>query len=600
MTRQFTTRFSAVRSIAQKATLCSLACWSALAQSASAQSEMLVPVQGDRQVNVSWEGGQRSAQLRVTPAGRTVVMFNDDYQDDLLRIFGADGVPLTGEIPATEYPPALWLHDDGHILLETGSWTTILDPDGQRLVEYGARPTGSAGTYLSAAPGEFLVAWRGTDDSGKVRRIGSDGAWAGDEATWFAADSLAEVHSVLAFVTDPSSSGYVIVWHGKDATSSYASDVRVTRLDASLQPVSTSVIDTTPFRDVRAAGVDSTGVRLLMWRNNLLPSYEHALVTAPANGDPVSIVTLPELSGYTMRFDTPVAEFSADRLVVVFTPSGQVTQLAAYDLDGVLTTPATPAVTDLQHAYGIPSLALSASRVYVTLEGGFNGRPHSGPTVRDGDHYGVFLRRFCAESDSECRCPGGSTDLDGDGVADQCDACTNVAGDRDAVGRIAIATVDRYAPDFDPERDNWVRLDLDGTLAVETTSLPILEEGMRVRIESDSGVPATGWVVPPGPWSSDVGRGWKSTASSWKYRDRSTENVNGLSDVKLKRASDGRLRFRLKARAGEYGAYRSSAPLRAVVTFGATGEGSRSCLEMATSIEQCPVDVLNEIVCSIR
>jgi hypothetical protein len=212
----------------------------------------------------------------------------------------------------------------------------------------------------------------------------------------------------------------------------------------------------------------------------------------------------------------------------------------------------------------------------------------------------VFLRRFCAESDTECRCPGGTADLDGDGVADECDACTNVAGDRDAVGRIAIATTDRYTPDFDPDRDNWVRLDLDGTLAVETTSLPILEEGMRVRIESDSGVPATEWVVPPGAWSSDTDRGWKSTASSWKYRDRSTEKVNGLSDVKVKRGSDGRLRFRLKARAGEYGTYRSSAPMRAVVTFGATGDGSRSCLELATSIEQCPVDELNEIICSIR
>jgi hypothetical protein len=323
-------------------------------------------------------------------------------------------------------------------------------------------------------------------------------------------------------------------------------------------------------------------------------------VTFPTDGGPTTTVVLPEISGYPMRDSSVSAQFTPDELVVAYTKSGAVAQLVSYDLSGALGTPPVPAVTDLQHSYSAPQVATSSTRAYVTIEGGFNGRPHSGPDVRDGDHYGVFLRRFCNSADSECRCPSGTTDLDGDGVADECDPCTNPSGAYDATGRISISTVYRYEIGFDPEHDNWVRLELDGSVDASLASLPILEEGMHVRIESASGVAATEWDVPAGAPASRGEAGWRLSASSWTYRDRTDHPVNGLSSVKLKQRSDGSARFKLKARAGEYGADRGDAPLHAIVTFGRPGEGVRSCLEMNASLEQCPVDEQYEIGCTVR
>lgn len=597
-----------------------------LALAAAPALAALVPLRAvptDFQVNAGWSGTQERGFVRVAPDGVTFVFFHSE-QEFRLRIFEADGTPRTGDILTAAHEgrfegwPSVWIHPDGFLLIEwsksswmttVGTWVQAFDRNGVEVLAPTSIIPGQSGLargrYVPLPNGKFMVAWPEDDGDGRAGILAKQGTWQGAISTWHTDDAELAMTGLADFGALPSGDGYFAVWTSQRLDGSYQQPVWVSWLDSKGQHEESLVALDQSSGNILAAGATPGRVRFLL-RDSPGFEAEHSLITLTRSSGAVSRIALPDLSGYKISYSTIDAEFTSDQLVVTWNPLqgwAYPPLLATYDWKGQLVTEPIVVADDTGRNYVNSSVDAWEGGAAVVFHGGFNGRPYAGPDVRDGDQEGVFLRRFCLANDPQCLCPLGVDDMDLDGLADECDLCSNANGARDAVA--ASVSVTTATELLSTSFENSVSLKLDAWLPAGTDfhSLPLLAEGLRVRIEAATslapgGATVVDFAVPPGLYSDDEARGWIEEAHVFRYRDRSSAWDNGLEGVTVRERANGGVRVVLHARTGHYGVKASDPPLRAIVSFGMPVGGGNACAEAVFPAETCGADIQGAVSCS--
>jgi hypothetical protein len=223
----------------------------------------------------------------------------------------------------------------------------------------------------------------------------------------------------------------------------------------------------------------------------------------------------------------------------------------------------------------------------------------SGVPTRDGSGLGVYAQRFCNSDDPTCDvCVGydDTIDTDGDGIADGCDPCTNVAGARE----IDSVRVDiREKTSGVPQRANRIVFNADFDLPGGPASfadIDPLAEGMRVRVATPLGAAIADMTFVSGPIGGKGTRGWKTNAANnkWIYADkRNLYPSPEFFKLILKDRSTSapnRVRLRVRGKQGPYEVWPAYVPLTASIALG-DGDAAASglCGEATFEVEDCSV-----------
>ncbi|HYB98592.1 MAG TPA: hypothetical protein VEC57_05595 [Candidatus Limnocylindrales bacterium] len=210
----------------------------------------------------------------------------------------------------------------------------------------------------------------------------------------------------------------------------------------------------------------------------------------------------------------------------------------------------------------------------------------------------LYFRKYCSSEDVACdRCTGhdDSIDLDGDFVVDGCDPCVS-ADDTAAVSRTSVSN--SMASEAYPRRSNRIGIRSRFTLpdgVADFASLPVLEHGLRVRIEGAPGGALVDAQLPPGLFSAQERRGWTIKNGVIRYRDGSATPIRGIRKVVLRDRSTAGPRqtdVQVTAAADRYGIAERYSPLRTIIVFGDQQDGTEGrCVETRYVAEECSTEV---------
>ena len=105
---------------------------------------------------------------------------------------------------------------------------------------------------------------------------------------------------------------------------------------------------------------------------------------------------------------------------------------------------------------------------------------------------------------------------------------------------------------------------------------PLDPIGKGVRVVVTDSTRATVVDVSSGTGFYDGTRGWKATASGWKYRDRSGVGIVNVG-LKLSRSAPGLIQFKVKARSGSWPVSPSHLPVRGMIVIDAPNATTGEC-----------------------
>ncbi len=208
-----------------------------------------------------------------------------------------------------------------------------------------------------------------------------------------------------------------------------------------------------------------------------------------------------------------------------------------------------------------------------------------------------YLRLFCDSTDPQCDpCTAGdATDLDGDGLADACDPCVTPAG-APAISFASAAIRNAERANLFPQRANQVRVRAVAALTPGTfASLPLVDRGLRMRIDSADGGSLVDAQLPGGTWAGNGTRGWTVKPGVYLYRDSTLEPVLGFRKVIVQDSSarsPGLVTVRATATASQYGVRPGYLPMVLSVTFGEHADGNAGlCTEFPFDAAECEAEM---------
>ncbi len=194
----------------------------------------------------------------------------------------------------------------------------------------------------------------------------------------------------------------------------------------------------------------------------------------------------------------------------------------------------------------------------------------------DFDGYGLPGALFTSCGPDNCPVDHNPSqiDRDTDTLGDECDPCTNIAGERNMSARTVLA-LRRINTDRQIGNDG---LFLKGRLYLPTgttfADLYPVAEGVRLILTNAAGQRLTDDAVPGVPFPGVRGsRGWRpsNAGRGWRYRDRTSVPIAGITKIILKdrsRKDPGNLQIIVNARDGNFPVVTSDMPIKASITLG--------------------------------
>jgi len=364
------------------------------------------------------------------------------------------------------------------------------DVDG---IKIGAELTLSEGSSPRVgvdAVGNMVVAWAppippGGNRNMLVQRFRGDGSALGPPVLSVADDSYSDPPEVITGDVAVAPSGdFVVAWSGYDHTG----------FDNSC--------------DVRARRYDSTGGQLgaeLVVSDATAGAADCLQVSVEMADDDSSVVAWTHVYNYTFPSGSDLhAARDGDSLGVF---------AQRYDANGVPDSKnlrLNRVRLGLQH---FPSIALDSNGNAVAV-------------WRDGRTLGGLTgQRYCLDDDVGCdRCPGSddSLDGDGDGIADGCDMCTNVAGQQSILSSrvVVFENEEVHCKVRDTVRARG-KFSLGGPPGGFATLAPDID-GVAVRFAAPDGVLVAETSIPGGVFAGSGTEGWKRnrTGTKWMYLDK--------------------------------------------------------------------------------
>src|SRR5262249_29854078 len=139
-----------------------------------------------------------------------------------------------------------------------------------------------------------------------------------------------------------------------------------------------------------------------------------------------------------------------------------------------------------------------------------------------------------------------ASDVDGDGLPDTIDPCTNVGHGQDFVAskrpRITLTRINADAT----TGDDQITIQGSFTLAVNDTfaGLAPLTRGARVILQNRTGVTRVDGTLGGGSFTGKGTRGWHQNRAhtAWTYRDMTGSPLNGITLLRIK--DEGRTQAR--------------------------------------------------------
>jgi hypothetical protein len=186
------------------------------------------------------------------------------------------------------------------------------------------------------------------------------------------------------------------------------------------------------------------------------------------------------------------------------------------------------------------------------------------------------VEEVCDGSAATCPDGGPSQDIDGDGVCNANDPCTNVAGEQNFVTPpISKVRLGRINADIIPGND---RVRLTGMFRLPPgQSFANLQpdlRGARLVLQANGGETRVDVTLSAGTYAGIGTRGWEGAASGrrWTYRDKTTAPNQGIVKMvivdKDAPATPGLVKVVIVGRNGTYPVIEGDQPIKATVGLG--------------------------------
>lgn len=276
---------------------------------------------------------------------------------------------------------------------------------------------------------------------------------------------------------------------------------------------------------------------------------------------------------------------------VAWTDEYDASKIFRYGVDSTLEGTPVSAEDDLPFEKSVYDILLDA-------EGGIVALLDRARTLEQGSRYGdgIRLRRFCDSDDPTCdRCAGfdDAIDEDEDGIPDGCDPCVNVAAQQDSPVASTFLSFDGMTVGnafYNPRHDNIATVEQKFTLPAGVTfaTLPVVSEGLRLRVESLVGDAMLDVHVPGGDYAGSGTAGWTAKGRSTRFTDRTATPANGIRRIRIRdlgSKSPGLVSVSIKGSGGEYAARPTLLPMRTIVVLGGAGSSAGGICSEAPFVE---------------
>jgi len=602
----------------------------------------LIAADHEFQVNEFTTLSQYDPRVAVLPGGGFVVAWqNSSNRDPRARIFDSTGVAAGAEFVVNEFTPGLQYHP-ALAADASGTFTVawVGTPNAGGVDAVYARRFDSSGSALGsqfqvntatdaamffvevgAAPsGEVVMVYGPTGSSGGpidgsgagvlAQRYDSTGAVLGTE---FVVNSYTTDDQNAGRVAVAADGSFAVVWVD-ERSGLLEDDVYAQIFDSAAVPVGTEYQVNTFTTGAQIApdiAVDGSGY-VIVWQSidqvdeidvigrrfdsagsALGPEFVVNTYTSGEQGG--ARVEADPLGGFVVAFSsappfTPVPPFNVEEAQAPF--------VRRYDAAG------NP--TGTEYILGEAVLGLQADVDVAVTAGGslmavwqdldFSSAPGAD---KDGSDSGVFAMRHCRMGDVTCdRCAGfdDTIDADADGIPDGCDACTNVGGSRDFVGKSKYRASSNFDSTF-PTKTNQLRLRGEVALAPgDFATIDPIATGVRQLVLTGQGGTISDIDVPAGAYAGKGTTGWqsKSNGKKWLFKDDTGAADGGIGKIVLRDASSkspGLVKFVTRAKGDRYPSHDFWVAPRAVLTLGdAVAADAGICGESTFIAADCKSD----------
>lgn len=162
-------------------------------------------------------------------------------------------------------------------------------------------------------------------------------------------------------------------------------------------------------------------------------------------------------------------------------------------------------------------------------------------------------------------------DTDADGLADECDPCTNVGGARNITVKPKVV-VSKINTDLEPTND---ALKIAGEFidAIAFNTLDPLSNGARLIIQNAGGASEVDVMLASGPLGGKGTRGWKvnGRGTKWTFQDKTGTPNNGITKMIIQDRSNkapNRVKVMVKGKRGTYPIVAGDEPIKATLVLG--------------------------------
>jgi len=124
-------------------------------------------------------------------------------------------------------------------------------------------------------------------------------------------------------------------------------------------------------------------------------------------------------------------------------------------------------------------------------------------------------------------------DTDGDGIFDENDPCTNVAGGRNFLPGSQVK-LGRINTDPIGGGNDTLSVRASFTIGTFFQSLDLDSKGARIILHDDDGDPVFDASLPPGTYAGQGTRGWTQRPGRWKYLDTTGAPVGGITKFEIR------------------------------------------------------------------
>jgi hypothetical protein len=286
-----------------------------------------LPLGGEFRVNDQVDYNQADPAAVMLPDGRFAIVWateselTTDYWDVRLKLYGSEGVELTGEIPVntetvgTQWRPRVGLSSDGVALViwehEGGQGHGIM---GRRFDSYGdplgasSLVSGSDGgeepDLASVPDGRAVVVWSGGGwgGSGILAQILAEGEPVGD--TIGVNESIAAGYPMPSVAMGPGGE-FVVAWSGADGNGEDEYDIKARAFSGDASPITDELAVNTDTSGLQMASV----VTMSLSGDQFLVAWESKL-DAGANNEVIAKTYL--LDGTVQKEDFVVNSYQAE------------------------------------------------------------------------------------------------------------------------------------------------------------------------------------------------------------------------------------------------------------------------------------------------